>query len=309
MPPLVSVVIPVYNRTEVLPQTLNSVRAQTHQNFEVFVVDDGSTEDIESVVKSLHDSRIDYIRLSEHTNANVARNVGIRAAQGEYIAMLDSDDEWLPHHLERRLQKIIEWDCDGIHGSFFIDDGATRQPAIARSRRQSESIPDYVLSGNWAQTSSHFYRREAVKETIWDESLARHQDYDYTIRFATRFKFLCDPEPTVIVHWKKSAARTFNFESRARFYEKYKNQLSPSVAVEYLHSQMHQAVSFGEPPITLAYYTSQLRSFRSVLSARFEFFLSQHPYIYFWWRNHPACHKFILLLRQLLSHRQGRRPA
>jgi len=298
--PLVSVIIPTYNRAAVLPRTLKSVLTQTYQNFEIFVVDDGSTEDIGLVVKMLNDSRIHHLRLHEHTNANVARNAGIRAATGEYIAMLDSDDEWLTQHLERRLQKIMEWGCDGIYGSFIrLGDDLRPCPRIARPRRDDESMPDYVLSGFvYAVTPSHFYRREAVLETLWDESLKRHQDYDFTIRFGTRFKFMCDPEPTVIVHWEKQVTRTFDFESRARFFEKYKDQLSPTAAVEYLFYQMYEAVFFKEPMATLAYYTGQLRALKIAINSRLNFFLSQHPHLYFWWRRHPAWHKFILAPRR-----------
>ena len=308
MPPLVSIVIPTYNRTSILPRTIKSVLEQTQQNFEIWVVDDGSTEDIDSVLKALHDARIRYLRLPQHTNANVARNAGIRAAKGEYIAMLDSDDEWLPQHLERRLQKIAEWGCDGIHGSFILQDGFRPRPIIARPRRLDESMVDYVLlTGNWTVTTSHFYRREAALAVAWDESLERHQDYDYAIRFGSQYDFRCDLEPTILMHWEKGWKSRFHFAARRRFYEQIRAQLSPNVAIEYLHSQLYQAVSSREPATTLAYYTGQLRSFRCAINARFEFFLSQHPHCYYWWMNHPHWRLAILALRRWLSPRHSRR--
>ncbi len=111
---MVSVVIPVYNRVVELERAVRSILGQSWQSFEVIVVDDGSDVDVKTVCNSFKDDRIRYFRISEHKNANVARNKGITEAKGEYVAMLDSDDEFLPSHLERRVGKIHEWGCDGI---------------------------------------------------------------------------------------------------------------------------------------------------------------------------------------------------
>ncbi|MBL4651467.1 MAG: glycosyltransferase family 2 protein [Flavobacteriales bacterium] len=95
----VSVIIPVYNRSKDLIRAIRSVQNQTVQEFEVLVVDDKSEENIEKIVNEFADSRLKYfLNTSENSNANVCRNIGFDNAAGDYIAMLDSDDEWLPNH-------------------------------------------------------------------------------------------------------------------------------------------------------------------------------------------------------------------
>jgi glycosyltransferase involved in cell wall biosynthesis len=136
--PLVSVVIPTYNRSKELARAIKSVLNQTYQNFEILVVDDGSEENLRVVCDSFNDQRIRFLRNNTHTNANVARNRGIKEAQGEYIAMLDSDDEYLPHHLSRRVEKIKEWDCDGIFGSAYIDNGEEQTLKLSRPVNKGE---------------------------------------------------------------------------------------------------------------------------------------------------------------------------
>lgn len=102
---LVSVIIPVFNRRNLICSTINSVMAQTYRNLEVLVVDDGSTDGTEELLKERYagESRFRYI-WQKNAERAVARNTGIKAARGEYIAFLDSDDLWYPTKLERQLE-------------------------------------------------------------------------------------------------------------------------------------------------------------------------------------------------------------
>ena len=97
--PAISIVIPLYNKEPHIARALNSVLAQTFQDFEVVIVDDGSTDNSAEVVKKFEDFRIRLIQ-QENRGVSVARNRGIEAARAELIAFLDADDEWLPQHLE-----------------------------------------------------------------------------------------------------------------------------------------------------------------------------------------------------------------
>lgn len=235
---LVSVVIPVYNRTSELERTIHSVLNQSWQNFEILVVDDGSDVDIKHLCDSLNDERIRFFRNNEHKNANVARNRGIREARGEYIAMLDSDDEFLPGHLERRLLKIREWNCDGIFGSAYFDYGTSRELILSRPRGSSELMINYLLSDGFAPTPSHFYRREAVLEILWDETMERHQDFDFTVRFSDKFLFLSDYEPTIVVDRRPQENRNYKYNSCIRFIEKHKDQIPGRIYSSY-HFSMY----------------------------------------------------------------------
>ena len=106
--PLVSVIIPTFNRVKLVPRAIKSILGQSYANFECIVVDDASTDDTKKVVNSIKDERIIYLRHQENRHASAARNTGIKIARGEFIAFLDDDDEWLPEKLEKQVTLILQ---------------------------------------------------------------------------------------------------------------------------------------------------------------------------------------------------------
>lgn len=100
--PIISIVLPTYNRANLISETIESVINQSYTNWELIVIDDGSTDDTQKVVTSFQDSRIHYYFIEHSANLGKVRNEGIRKATGEFIAFLDSDDLWKPHKLERQ---------------------------------------------------------------------------------------------------------------------------------------------------------------------------------------------------------------
>ena len=102
--PTVSIIIPTYNREQLLGRAIKSVLAQTYQDFELIIVDDGSTDNTERLVKSFNSEKTRYIRHRKNKGPAAARNTGIRSAKGDYIAFQDSDDEWMPEKLEKQMR-------------------------------------------------------------------------------------------------------------------------------------------------------------------------------------------------------------
>ena len=99
---LVSVVIPTYDRAELLPRAVRSVLAQTYQNMEIIIVDDGSRDNTQEVVKSFSDPRVRYVRHDTNRGVSAARNTGIKNSRGEFIGLLDSDDEYFFEEVDYR---------------------------------------------------------------------------------------------------------------------------------------------------------------------------------------------------------------
>jgi glycosyltransferase involved in cell wall biosynthesis len=158
-PELVSVIIPAFNAATNIRQTLNSVRAQTYQNFEVIVVDDGSSDGTTTIVEEFvrNDPRFQLVR-QENRGVGDARNAGIRKARGKYVAPLDADDLWYPEKLEKQVARIQQ--CGSETGlvycwSTFIDgngdfvdkarhlkvEGRLRHALVMRNILENASIP------------------------------------------------------------------------------------------------------------------------------------------------------------------------
>jgi glycosyltransferase involved in cell wall biosynthesis len=104
MTPLVSIVIPTYNRAHLLARAIKSVLTQTYQNIELIIVDDASADNTEDVVKGFSDPRVHYIRHDQNRGCSAARNTGIKESKGEFVALLDSDDEYLSEKIEESLK-------------------------------------------------------------------------------------------------------------------------------------------------------------------------------------------------------------
>lgn len=205
--PTVSVIIPTYNRVHLISRAIRSVLDQSYQDFEIIVVDDDSTDNIEEVVKSFKDKRIKFVKHEKNKGGGAARNTGIRVAQGELIAFLDSDDEWLPEKLEEQINlfskimyssaKILICCKCIIHGRF------RKRIEPKRGIKNGERISDYLfVSKGFIQTTSILVTKNLAKECLFDEELPRHQDYDLLCKIekaGTKIFFI--DKPLTIVHW------------------------------------------------------------------------------------------------------------
>lgn len=142
---MISVIIPLYNKATSIATALDCVLAQTFQDFEVVVVDDGSTDNGAAIVEQYVDSRIRLIR-QENAGVSAARNRGIREARGEYVAFLDADDEWLPEYLSVQHSLAQKYhQCDVFATNYiFIGTSGNRIPTILR--RLPSNAPDFEMS-------------------------------------------------------------------------------------------------------------------------------------------------------------------
>lgn len=190
--PLVSVVIPAYNVAPFIRETLASVFAQTIANYEVIVVNDGSpdTVEFERAIEPYRE-RIRYFR-QENRGASAARNAGLRAARGEWIAFLDADDLWLPAYLDEQLRFIREHNCDLVCADAMIfgdsaDAGQTYMEAVMESAPVSGEVTflDLVSSDRSLMTSGVVARRDLILAVgLFDEALRNAQDFDLWLRLA-----------------------------------------------------------------------------------------------------------------------------
>ena len=274
MIPLFSVIIPTKNRTKELKRAINSVLSQTLQEFEVLVVDDHSDENILELINSYKDDRIKYFKSHKTpSNANVCRNIGIKNALGEYIAMLDSDDEWLENHIELKLKFLIENQCDGVFGSIIINDEFIQEPKYSRDFKEKELMVNYLLTDGWAPTPSHFYKTNCAKQISWNEKLLRHQDLDFSIRFENKFKFLPSKDLTCIVHWKRGEKRTECLYSQKAFMQIHKANIEERIYNKYNSEVYHRIKNRKDINRELIIYFKN-ESLRYIHSISFKDYLS-----------------------------------
>jgi glycosyltransferase involved in cell wall biosynthesis len=190
--PKVSVIIPAYNVAPYIGETLASVFAQTFADYEVIVINDGSpdTAELERVLGRFID-RLRYIK-QENRGASAARNAGLSAALGEFVAFLDADDLWLPNYLEEQMKFIRERDCDlACADAEVFSDSSNHEKTymeslIAEATPMGEVTFLGLLSAEQSLiTSGVVVRRELVFEVgLFDEALRNSQDFDLWLRLA-----------------------------------------------------------------------------------------------------------------------------
>ena len=189
--PRVTVVVPAWNTSSVLAEALDSIRAQTFRDFEVLVVDDGSTDDTAKVAErhGAEDGRFCLI-CQVHAGVSIARNTAVAEARGEWIAFLDADDVWLPAKLERQLA-LLEQDpaADLLFTNFFLWDGSRDLGlAYAPSAVLPEGNPlQALILSCFLLPSTVMVRRERLLEIgAFDPALHMAEDWDLWLRLAER---------------------------------------------------------------------------------------------------------------------------
>ncbi|MGH7835786.1 MAG: glycosyltransferase family 2 protein [Candidatus Binatia bacterium] len=201
--PTVSVVIPTYNRARLIGRSVQSVLNQSYSDFEVLVIDDGSTDATAGVLGGFRDQRIRYIRLANNSGAGAARNVGIRMSRGKFIAFQDSDDEWLSEKLARHMS-VFEHSSPKL-GVVYSDmqrirtDGSVAyhaSPALVPGRLVNpvqQFYQPYMLG-----VQSTVMKRECLDAAgYFNEQFRALEDLELFIRLSKAFDFYRIPEPLV----------------------------------------------------------------------------------------------------------------
>ncbi len=206
--PHFSIIIPTYNRPQLLQRAIKSVLTQSFENYEIIVVDDGSNKDIASVIENFCDHRIIYFRHEQSRGASAARNTGIQNARGTWLSFLDDDDEFLPHFLSKtfdRLQAASEetgfcwcgiqrvWDRE--HGEEIVDETTFQEydPSGVQPELQYLSV-----GTNYGLTVRNACFREIGG---FSEELSSVVDTDLLFRLGKKYKYTIVPDVLVKYHF------------------------------------------------------------------------------------------------------------
>ena len=206
--PKVSVIIPTYNRAHTLLPAVKSVLEQHYDNIEIIIVDDFSSDNTQSLITDISDTRIKYICRTKNGGVAAGRNDGLRAATGGYIAFLDSDDIWLPGKIEAQLNAFAENQTAGlvfvnsyetVNGAsrLFIDRSKPSRIVYGTKERTAEIFPGSIMA---AGPICWMIKKEAVDEAgFFDEGMNVWEDCDYLVRIAGRSDLYFLNAPLVII--------------------------------------------------------------------------------------------------------------
>lgn len=210
----VSIVIPTFNRGHTLTRAIDSVLSQSYSNFELIVVDDGSTDDTQNILKKI--SNISILK-QENKGVSAARNSGIKKASGEWIAFLDSDDEWLPTKLEKQVAVILE-NTDAVcvyTNEIWIRNGVRVNLMKKHKKSGGDLLIPSLTQCLIAPSSVMLKKATLIKLGCFREDYPVCEDYDLWLKLTSLYSVIYIDEPLI------------------RKYGGHDDQLSKAVAMDY----------------------------------------------------------------------------
>lgn len=257
--PAVSVVIPAYNRAASIRAAIDSVLRQTWRDFELIVVDDGSRDGTQDVVRAIDDPRLRLIETPRNMGASAARNLGIAEARADWVAFQDSDDEWLPLKLERQMARLLAPGADfvaGYCGMLIL--GAPDETPGAGGRLQVRYFPDVgetrlegdllvpLLRGSLISTQTLVARRDRLEEVGgFDPEMRSLIDWDCVLRLAPLGPIAFVDEPLALQRFSSNSItrdRARRLISQIRIAEKHAAALARHPEI---HARHHYVIAGG----------------------------------------------------------------
>ena len=233
--PRVSVVVPAYERADVVGRAIDSALAQTVEDIEIVVVDDGSSDDTRAVAEGYDDPRVRYLAHDTNRGVSAARNTGVAAADGDYVAFLDSDDEWLPRKLDRQLATLDErgagWVgayCDvataGLSSLGRLAGLVSERLFRSRAPREGgRELAEALLSMQvFMGPGSTLLVERAVLEAAggFDEGLSIYEDWDLVLRVLARGNLAYVDEALAVTHFTGDAPAEAYVANDRRYLER-----------------------------------------------------------------------------------------
>ncbi len=238
-----SVVIPLYNKERYILNTLNSVFNQNYQNFEIIVINDGSTDNSLKTLKTISDKRLHCFTI-KNSGVSVARNLGIKKSKGAFICLLDADDYWYPNHLDSFVKVIHEFPNEVVFCNNY-------ETLLSKNIKRISKYSYLPLSSGYCIITDYF-KSSLINSIAWtsavcisnsvfktsnywfDENIASGQDTDLWVRLGLHFPFVFNKEITAI-HNKNisdSLSKSNNYESRFLLTQKFLKQEKTNLSLK-----------------------------------------------------------------------------
>lgn len=281
--PFFSIIIPTYNRASWLPRTIQSVIAQSETDFELLVIDDGSTDETRKVVKAINDPRIRY-HFQENAERGAARNKGVQLARGRYVHFLDSDDVFFEGHLSEARQQLTEEPVLFYFQPYCImDPDGKHRKSIPRIWDDPNLM--LVKHGNYMSCHGVFLEKNFALENPFqeDRSLAGSEDIELWLRLAARTKIKTGYKVTsALIEHPDRSVLNFNsqelIERKAKFLEyiqgdsvfmkKYSQYIPRMEALSYFYIAVHFPKGFGGKKLRLKYWCKAVRAYAPAMFSK-----------------------------------------
>ena len=204
---MISVIIPLYNKEPIIERSLQSVLSQDYDDFEVVVVNDGSTDRSADIVRSINDPRIRLIE-QENGGPSKARNTGTKNARGEWIVFLDADDELLPGAIELFVESRKSYpDYDFYNFSWYSDDGTNRRiVGKLKNGRIKKPFKKYYYRDINPRTGSYFLSKELALTCMFNERIRRFEDDEMMFRVFNTARIANISQPCMVCNTKYASA-------------------------------------------------------------------------------------------------------
>lgn len=282
---LISIIIPTFQRVHILDRAYQSVKKQTFEGWELLIVDDGSTDGTENLVKKWQetDSRVHFYKRPKERakGASTCRNIGIENAKGFLIAFLDSDDEWLERRLEKSVHFIREQKTAAIYSGAVVIGRMGKYLRPSRPLNPEESIFDFLLKNDsFIPTPSLILEASLAKKIKFNESLKNHEDYEFIINVGKLSTWTFFDNHDVIIHWEENQNNQVDYPSCLCFYEQYCHLSSDSEArLRYLSYMVENMVKKSPPYPYLDTYRSLFKKENFALGIRKKFLFAA-PFLF-----------------------------
>ena len=200
MAPLVSTIVPTLDRPELLRRALRSVEAQTHDSIEVVIVGSPETPDLTEIIEDVAVQRVEYID-SDAESPGAARNIGIEAATGNYLAFLDDDEEWDPEKLTRQIERVEHTGAGVCHTGVRKVGPDGRIRAVSKPTAEGDVTRALLTESLYDAISAMLVRRDLAESVDgFDESFGLLEDADFNLRLSKHTEFCTIPEQLVTRH-------------------------------------------------------------------------------------------------------------
>lgn len=224
------------------------VQKQSFQDWELIIIDDGSTDQtweiLQELQSTIHKLKVFQRPEDRSKGPSACRNIGVENAMGEYIAFLDSDDEWVIVRLENAQKFIAETESKAFYSGAWVIDHQGKYFRESREIRQYESLFDFVINGDsFVPTPTIIINKEVAKKVSFPENIRIHEDFAYFMEVGEIVHWDFFPIRDILVNWEDNQSKKVNYKDCLWFYQKHvEKSLDPKARSNYLLYMAYELV-------------------------------------------------------------------